>query len=563
MKAAIETWSSQPVESEQSKAITRTSSIDIQQLLMGKPVPIIIIDEFAVSLKGAPPSDPDILHREFQTRFMLNIFRSLGFVLITAGTNSRAANLIGAVKFSGRDGSNLPWCYIVGDLPRFRLEACALDSNHLSPKLTEILMNSRPFFAQVACQYILEHCDLDYCDEQLLVHIVDSISAEVADAAKTRKCLFSHEWGALGQFSIFKNISYERNHVLPSDLINYHYASLISPSDSSNNFVLDRRGFVCSQVWNACSRYSKPEEDVLLHLSLPGCKSFCPFQSQDGKDESFLDFFLKWKKGDEFRKRLLNWSENVAQTGNDGMSLEDCASVCICASSRANGVSGAPVSTFLRVLSFHVYGIEWDCMKEFTSGGHLSCLSENTIPFLSTANQKWREILGKIPGNNFGHLTRTQNWDKVDLRGTPFSKGKDAISFSVECKDWEYKIDVATLENKLVPNIPSSSKLHVVFTRQLQKEYYTSRKMKGHLTYHQAFGTDLRARGMIFLKLEDTQEGSMRFQEINGLPSKSESPTCVVLFLLCPSLLIPRIVPFEETELNDVNQEYEKKAEIN
>jgi hypothetical protein len=76
--------------------ISKATSADIKEMTKSMLVPIIIIDEFAVRLKGSPSNDSLM-----QTRFMRNVLRSLDFILITAGTNYRAANLIGAEKVSG------------------------------------------------------------------------------------------------------------------------------------------------------------------------------------------------------------------------------------------------------------------------------------------------------------------------------------------------------------------------------------------------------------------------------------------------------------------------------
>jgi hypothetical protein len=187
--------------------------------------------------------------------------------------------------------------------------------------LKEILENSRPFFAQVAFEYISKISDVYDVDEQDLVKIIDEISTEVANEASKRKYFFTSEYAALGQYSIFKNISYEQNEFLPSDLINHHYASLVSPSNESGNFILDQDGRVNRLKWNACSKYPSPEKDILLHLSLPGCKDFCPFISKDEKAVPFLRFILEWKREGAFRNRFLKLSENSNQASNDGLFL--------------------------------------------------------------------------------------------------------------------------------------------------------------------------------------------------------------------------------------------------
>jgi hypothetical protein len=56
------------------------------------------------------------------------------------------------------------------------------------PFFKEILIHSRPFFAQIAC-------DLDYNNEQNYAQIIDLVSQKVVESANRRKG-FKNEWGA-------------------------------------------------------------------------------------------------------------------------------------------------------------------------------------------------------------------------------------------------------------------------------------------------------------------------------------------------------------------------------
>jgi hypothetical protein len=246
---------------------------------------------------------------------------------------------------------------------------------------------------------------------------------------------------------------------------------------------------------------------------------------------SYLALFLQWKNDDEIRNRLF-CTDNAAQKSNDGLFLEDIASVCICVASRVDGVSGTPVSTFLQQLRFYLFGINNDFAKFFNTGAYFSFLSGDFIPFLSVQNQKWLSFMRSLPNCRFGHLEiRTQNQTQVDIKCVPFSFGHDMISLSKECKDWENKIDISTLENKLIPSIPATSKLHILFTRYLQKHYYSSRRKKGPQSYEQAFQNNDRAKGYIFFKLDHLpKQNELRLDTMKGLPSKVQNPSCLVYF---------------------------------
>jgi hypothetical protein len=198
-------------------------------------------------------------------------------------------------------------------------------------------------------------------------------------------------------------------------------------------------------------------------LALPGCKNFCPFESENEEPMSFLDFFSHWKNEEEIRKRLLNWSINSLQKTNDGLFMEDFACICICAASRMNGVSGISVSEFFSYLHFHVFGFKGDFSKEMSPSGRLESLSKYFVPFLSVTNQNWPDYMRNISNFRLGNLQRLRNVEQVDFSCEKFSMHSDLISISGECKDWDCAIDVATLEKKVILHIPQHSNLHFIF----------------------------------------------------------------------------------------------------
>jgi len=73
-------------------------------------LPIFVFDEVFSGLPS-DPSDENIL----RMRFVRNVFRALGLVVVFMGTNSSAANYLPLVTHSR--GSGKPWCQLITRLP--------------------------------------------------------------------------------------------------------------------------------------------------------------------------------------------------------------------------------------------------------------------------------------------------------------------------------------------------------------------------------------------------------------------------------------------------------------
>lgn len=91
-----------------------------------------------------------------ELRFMRNVFRSLGLVVILSSTNSTARYLVDAVDPLSQGSVDAlqplsPWCVVFPPLPRFR-DDLAMES--VDARLTSILLNSRPLFAREALELI-------------------------------------------------------------------------------------------------------------------------------------------------------------------------------------------------------------------------------------------------------------------------------------------------------------------------------------------------------------------------------------------------------------------------
>jgi hypothetical protein len=471
---------------------------------------------------------------------MRNVFRSLNFILITTGTNSRASNLIQALNISGATDS-YPWCYVVTELPRFSLNMFPAIKDKLSTTFSYILLHSRPLFSNIAASIISDHIQrnggMDSVDER---SVLDTISAKVGKNAVERKALFRNPWGALGQYMLFKNWCYsEDSSFLPSDLINGHYSVITRPKTStSGNFILDSDGCVNGQVWDIQTHFPSPDNDLLFHLSILGCKDFSPFQSNSQFRISFTKFFSEWKKSMQFKSRLLHLSQNAAQSTNDGLFLEDCATTVICSSSRMNGLSGIKLSDFLSCLVWNIFDSDFSALSKDEFNRFLGHFSERVVPFFCAPNQDCPESLRNIVGLNVGILNRAANANRIDIVGNVkySSDESNDVILSGECKDWDSSLPLFVLEESIIPNIPLNSNLHLVFAKSFQSKYYYSKK-QNKKTYIKKFGNDQRAKNFVFFKISKAKETEkVCFQQIADLPSKLSNPSCVVLFIECPHI---------------------------
>ena len=82
---------------------------------------------------------------------------------------------------------------------------------------------------------------------------------------------------------------------------------------------------------------------------------------------------------------------------------------------------------------------------------------------LAPPNQEWPEWISSIPGANFGWFRRTRNEDRFDIDTSFYLTG--------ESKDYKSKITSGTIQNMLA-RISETSKVHIIFVRQLQNEYF-------------------------------------------------------------------------------------------
>ena len=139
------------------------------------------------------------------------------------------------------------------------------------------------------------------------------------------------------------------------------------------------------------------------------------------------------------------------------------------------------------------------------------------IPFLSPHNMEWPAYLRNIPNSNFGNLKRARNKDKVDILTDSMISG--------ESKDYGNCVDLPTMRGILC-RIPKSTKLHLVFTRNLQNSYY----QRSDSSFAKVFANH-HALKMAYFKI-DASMPKTSLTGIIGLPDDLKDGFGVVIFVL-------------------------------
>jgi hypothetical protein len=78
---------------------------------------------------------------------------------------------------------------------------------------------------------------------------------------------------------------------------------------------------------------------------------------------------------------------------------------------------------------------------------------------------------------------------------------------------------------EIISRIPATSFLHLVFTRQLQNEYFVHENTGNYFDWSAG-----RFDRFVFAKVESGENGSL--SEIVGLPTDPNNASCLVLFVI-------------------------------
>jgi hypothetical protein len=466
----------------------------IKTMQLSERRPIFLIDECILA------RDDSLA----QLRFVRNCFRSLGLGLVMLGTDSRAAQLPSNIGNSSRSDVSRPWCYIFGSYPAANLDLLPL-RNDTPEWYKQILKHSRPLFSHFLS---VEDANNGQSFDSLLQKVFD----KVVDVKK----IFVDDYGPLGQIRLFQNA-----HSKISDfgeqctaLIHSHFAQL----SGEKKLILKNDGCLSGQdhKWQPCSEFPLVSNDVLHYLLLMGGKNFPAFRL-DGNLVPYVFFLLNIVSKVDHRRHMLDLS-NGAQKSNDGNFLESLLCTTVCLSSHCDGIEGIMLDRFLLNMIFQLQNTRLNPNEVTISGlEKLKVRKEMMIPFLSPPNMKWPEYLKEIPNSNFGNLERARNKDRIDLLTDSNIAG--------ESKDYGNLIELPTLRG-IINRIPKETKLHLVFTRNLQQSYFK----KPTKPFAQEFANS-HVLKMAYFKI-DASNPNTSLEDITGLPNTISEDFGVVIFVL-------------------------------
>lgn len=129
---------------------------------------VVFLDEFPKL-----PKDEDE-KSVAKLRFIRNIFRVFGFVVIISSTNGSARNSLGSFSHS-RPGDQSLWCVVVPSLPRF----IDVSGVRVSLRLKPFIDHSRPLFARAALDYYQQY---PYNESANFVEYLDQMVSHLAEA---------------------------------------------------------------------------------------------------------------------------------------------------------------------------------------------------------------------------------------------------------------------------------------------------------------------------------------------------------------------------------------------
>lgn len=145
------------------------------------------------------------------------------------------------------------------------------------------------------------------------------------------------------------------------------------------------------------------------------------------------------------------------------------------------------------------------------------------IPYLSSSNDVWSELLTQIEGTNFANLSQAFDGDRLDLRVSN-------SLISAEVKKDESPVKLNTVRD-ILKRIPHTSKIHFVFYSTLQIEYFTE---KGR------WDSDCDKNGWHHLALGKIviENCRMRIDQLTQNVPIPKNPGCLVVFFSIQDVLV-------------------------
>ena len=441
------------------RPLSRQDAVGYLSKIKKKDRPVIFIDEFPEFV------DTKDLKNDDKLKFCRNIFRSLNLAVVLSGTNTSATNLVKKPLHSRSSDIAKHWCTVV---PRFPSFVSQQPLSNYGETWEYILQNSRPLFSLLAKRF------LDTVSIQDLLSVMDELNLHLSSQVRTVKRESgdnSLEDFLAGQVCLLLSASYcltdGNNHETP--LIHRHFALL--KENKPFKLYLIGHGYLNTEAkstWVPETVFPPVEKDILLYLTFMGGKNHYALAKSDPTDinrRPFAQAIRDLFSGGKIRNYFLNSN----QKSNDGMRLEATVSGALILSSHQDGFSGTNIKKLLSGFFYEMDLTNSHPNPDVVVPNDLQSFMDIVVPFLSPPNQKWPERLlrGEL---NLGNFERTSNSKRLDFQACI---GEYLVSG--ECKDHATPLSSTTLRD-ILERVPEKSRVHLVVTNRLAKDYFASKR---------------------------------------------------------------------------------------
>ncbi|TMW57021.1 hypothetical protein Poli38472_002946 [Pythium oligandrum] len=461
----------------------------------------------------------------FMLRFIQNVFRAFGIVVIMSATNGTARNLITTGSHSRSDSKAL-WCIMFPSLPSFQDPSVEL----IPSELQRLVRHSRPLFAHLALKQL--GSDQLPGEKEELIEYLNILMGSLADQFGGWKEHWP-DWFRTGQVCLFLCGCYVVDR--KSGLLHGHFARLAE--DEPFELMVGKKDLTKNDEtgqWECRTMFPPVYEDALLYLTLTGGKYYNPLVDATGDPIPFHTALS------EVPASFVRF-DNDKQLSEDGMRLESIVGASLVVASHQDGFGGSAFPSFFLRFLFELGILE--SRDATVSLPKLPLMYESPtnrcVPFLAPPNQVWpntsaNELL------QLGTLRRVRNEERIDFC---FMGGE----VTVECKDYSDPPNVKVIKD-ILDRVPEASRIHLVVTNTLQASYFNTESFD---TFMKA-DPKLPAEGSKSLK--PPRAGSLRhariykmsandrsFSEITMMENKCHGENCrpdcdqldkVILFLL-------------------------------
>eukprot|EP00038_Savillea_parva_P005538 m.157658 g.157658 ORF g.157658 m.157658 type:complete len:593 (-) comp11730_c0_seq4:151-1929(-) len=433
--------------------------------------------------------------------FARTIFRSLGLMVVLAGTDS---TLINALSGPSRTTPHL-WSIALSEYPPPTLEtvgAC-LDTDLTEAMFTrlnckglrELVLSSRPWLAVTLMRHAMsgDTADLDT--------LVSRCSTDIFNAKPTLHTTFLQ----LKSMEMTGKLLVDMTPPQVSQLVVKHMALLFfrprmegesQQMKTVAKFYATQEGLMMLHdgrhvPWLAASAFPSFQSDPLLYMVLHGTKSTSAFVNMNKGRVSVLTARAQCTQRAPTQATTTLNDQNADAIARDGDTLEAIACVATLVASHGGGFSGMSLSHFLNAVLSEL--IIADTFTKVEVEPRLSEFIDDAdtlfVPYLFPPEPGGEADVPEYlycqePIRRFGVQVRPKNVERIDMRAMEAAasaaasdhvdeketralmiqpaRGEPEVIWSGECKNHtgELKID---LLKECINRIPSASKLHLLF----------------------------------------------------------------------------------------------------